>query len=310
VARIDITGKRFGRLTVIKFMQAHETRRVALWLCRCDCGTEKVIRTDGLTSGSSKSCGCIQREKARENGAKVAAINNSRKAQEIKERIKKNIRRCPKCGEEKPIVGGYCQDSTRADGYDSYCIECRKAEKIVYYEKNKESILKQKRDLHKKDKSILKREYEKNKEKIKKKSVLYSKNNRGKINAYYRKRRKTDPRFRLRQRISAAIRLSLKTGKGGHKWETLVGYTVDDLLKRLKTTLPSGYKWEDYLNGKTDLHIDHIIPISAFNFDSYTDTDFRRCWSLKNLRLLQSHENQIKHKKLVTGHFQPCFKGI
>ncbi|GAI73524.1 unnamed protein product, partial [marine sediment metagenome] len=42
--------------------------------------------------------------------------------------------------------------------------------------------------------------------------------------------------------------------------------------------------WKDYLN--RDLHIDHIIPKSAFNFTKPEHTDFKRCWALDNLRLL------------------------
>lgn len=62
----DITGKRFGRLTAIRC-----TRRgakgigVTMWLCVCDCGKEKIIQSAHLVNGSSKSCGCLQREIAK-----------------------------------------------------------------------------------------------------------------------------------------------------------------------------------------------------------------------------------------------------
>lgn len=42
---------RYGRLSVIANAKGG-------WLCRCDCGTEKVIRTQGLKSGAAQSCGC------------------------------------------------------------------------------------------------------------------------------------------------------------------------------------------------------------------------------------------------------------
>lgn len=52
----DITGKKFGRWTVIQ--QAGKTdRRMSLWLCRCTCGIERVVRQGALASGSSVSCG-------------------------------------------------------------------------------------------------------------------------------------------------------------------------------------------------------------------------------------------------------------
>lgn len=59
--KIDLTGQKFGRLTVIK--RAGSTKnRVTEWLCRCDCGNEKVIRADRLQRGTTQSCGCFHRE--------------------------------------------------------------------------------------------------------------------------------------------------------------------------------------------------------------------------------------------------------
>lgn len=53
---IDLTGKRFGRLVVLK-PKAHR-----YWLCICDCGNEKPIRQDHLLHGKITSCRCFQRE--------------------------------------------------------------------------------------------------------------------------------------------------------------------------------------------------------------------------------------------------------
>src|ERR1017187_2611021 len=58
-------GRRFGRLVVVGM--APSPPRRSYWLCRCDCGTERAIRSDGLKSGETQSCGCIQRERAAEN---------------------------------------------------------------------------------------------------------------------------------------------------------------------------------------------------------------------------------------------------
>lgn len=53
---IDITGKRYGYLTVIKRV-ANKKKKV-MWLCRCDCGNEKIISGNSLRTGLTKSCGC------------------------------------------------------------------------------------------------------------------------------------------------------------------------------------------------------------------------------------------------------------
>lgn len=58
----DLTGRRFNRWTVIEFVEFHETGGKSMWRCRCDCGTERVVCGAILAYGSSKSCGCLQRE--------------------------------------------------------------------------------------------------------------------------------------------------------------------------------------------------------------------------------------------------------
>lgn len=57
----DIAGQRFGRWTVIK-RDGTNKHRMALWLCRCDCGAEGHVHTGSLTAGQSLSCGCLHRD--------------------------------------------------------------------------------------------------------------------------------------------------------------------------------------------------------------------------------------------------------
>ena len=52
----DLVGKRYGKLTVIKF--SHRKGRKYYWLCQCDCGNIKAILSYSLKSGNTKSCGC------------------------------------------------------------------------------------------------------------------------------------------------------------------------------------------------------------------------------------------------------------
>jgi hypothetical protein len=57
---IDLTGKTFGRLTVI---ERHGPKgRRAYWRCKCECGNETVVVGDTLKSGRTKSCGCLRTE--------------------------------------------------------------------------------------------------------------------------------------------------------------------------------------------------------------------------------------------------------
>jgi hypothetical protein len=58
--RRDITGQRFGRLTVEKRVPrpSSVSKRATYWLCRCDCKSVLVVRQDALTTGNTQSCGC------------------------------------------------------------------------------------------------------------------------------------------------------------------------------------------------------------------------------------------------------------
>lgn len=58
----DITGKRFGRLTILSF-DCIDEKQNSRWLCSCDCGSQVIVRRAALTGGVTKSCGCLQRER-------------------------------------------------------------------------------------------------------------------------------------------------------------------------------------------------------------------------------------------------------
>lgn len=57
----DLTGKTFDRLTVIE-RKGIDKRGYALWLCECDCGNSYITSGKNLTSGHTRSCGCLQKE--------------------------------------------------------------------------------------------------------------------------------------------------------------------------------------------------------------------------------------------------------
>ncbi len=57
----DITGQRFGRLVVLKYL-GQDKHSHSLWLCECDCGNETILPKCKLTTGWTKSCGCLHKE--------------------------------------------------------------------------------------------------------------------------------------------------------------------------------------------------------------------------------------------------------
>lgn len=63
--RLDLTGQRFSRVTVLGSAGSREygQSKKSRWLCKCDCGTEKVFDGSSLMSGNTVSCGCFARER-------------------------------------------------------------------------------------------------------------------------------------------------------------------------------------------------------------------------------------------------------
>ena len=55
---IDLTGQKFGRLTVIKKDTDKITNSGSYWICQCDCGNIKSIKSSSLRRGEIVSCGC------------------------------------------------------------------------------------------------------------------------------------------------------------------------------------------------------------------------------------------------------------
>lgn len=61
---IDLTGRRFGRYVVLR--RAIGDYSHPMWLCRCDCGAEKVVRGDHLRAGLIQSCRCYMIDRTRQ----------------------------------------------------------------------------------------------------------------------------------------------------------------------------------------------------------------------------------------------------
>lgn len=69
---LDLTGKRFGRLTALETTGKRRKSSV-IWHCRCECGGEIECESENLTRGKVRSCGCLQSEQRKKNMA--AAIH-------------------------------------------------------------------------------------------------------------------------------------------------------------------------------------------------------------------------------------------
>jgi len=78
-------------------------------------------------------------------------------------------------------------------------------------------------------------------------------------------------------------------------------YAIHREQIRVESLFKPGMNWNNYGYGKNKWHVDHIRPISSFNFESTDDPEFKECWSLENLQPLWQEENLRKGAKIMHG---------
>jgi hypothetical protein len=226
---------------------------------------------------------------------------------------------CTKCHIEKPATLEYFHhDNEGRNGLHPSCKSCESKKRKIYYENN-----------HSKVRSYSKKYFDANKESENERSRIYHFQNRLEILERKRKykikhpdrvkttrtktylkhkrernhqssellkiRYKNNPQLRISMQIASGIRDCLNGRKNHMHWPELVGFTLSDLMNQLETHFQPGMSWDNY----GEWHIDHHIPISAFNFNSYNDPEFRACWSLTNLRPLWAIDNIKKGNKII-----------
>lgn len=204
------------------------------------------------------------------------------------------MKQCSKCKIWKD-EGEFHKNSRTKDGLCSKCKVCA----IILAQKWTE-------DNRKRSRQIKAKWQKNNRQKQNEIRKRWRKANPKKVASIQKKhdaKRAKVPRNKLSRNISRRIRYSLHGNKNGLHWETLVGYTLQELKQHIESQFVEGMSWDNY----GEWHIDHQIPISAFNFDFPEDIDFKRCWAIENLKPLWRFENLSKSGK-VNKHFQPMLK--
>lgn len=101
------------------------------------------------------------------------------------------------------------------------------------------------------------------------------------------------PFFKLRICVGAGIRSAIRGQKNSIRSFELVGYSLTELKRHIELQFLPGMNWENF----GEWHIDHIVPISAFDFSENALGAVKDAWSLTNLRPLWKKDNLSKHAK-------------
>lgn len=97
-------------------------------------------------------------------------------------------------------------------------------------------------------------------------------------------------------RMRARLKSLLVQGWGNRSTFEVLGYTRDELMAHLERQFLKGMSWENIGHW----HIDHIVPLSSFAVSSMDSPEFRRAWSLTNLRPLWAKDNLKKGAQMVS----------
>lgn len=240
---------------------------------------------------------------------------------------------CCDCKRERPIF--MFNFSNRKKGTRKYfCKECAK----VRRDKNKDEMKKYQKEWYSQNKEKKLEQSNKwkkeNKEKRKETNKKYREKNREKENEYHRqyyrkniekcrgqarnkyhnniernrelarnRRRKKyeeDVNFKIKANVQRSINKAISGDFIYDKnFERLLGYKTKDLLKCLAGKFEDWMNWDNYgrqNKEKETWQIDHIIPQRMYDFCK--DEEIKKCWDLRNLRPLNSKENNIKHGKV------------
>ncbi len=214
---------------------------------------------------------------------------------------------CTKCGEAKPLSAYYKQSAGKF-GVTSRCKSCCSIIAAEHYKNNRDDILRRNAEWtennREKHKSIMASWYVNNKERAQENIRRWKEENPVRWRELAReasRRRSKVPGYLFECAVKTAVRKGLVKGsKYGRRTFDLLGYTVEQLRAHLERQFQPGMSWENY----GEWHIDHVIPLSAHNYETPDDIDFKKAWELSNLQPLWAFDNMSKKDRL-DAPFQP-----
>lgn len=120
-------GVKHGRLTIIR--ESFKKNGRYFVECKCDCGNKHIVRTDSLTSGSSKSCGCLRREskyevKKGEKYGKLTVVS-----EQFIRKGKMSVRCECECGEETVVI---IYKLINGDTVSCGCLKAKRGKELNY----------------------------------------------------------------------------------------------------------------------------------------------------------------------------------
>lgn len=243
---------------------------------------------------------------------------------------------CPKCNRELPFEA-FGKDAHGKFGLSNRCLECnkiyeaerRRANPDVHRAKvkkwaarNSEHVAAYRESYRERRREIDAVWQRANREKVNEKSRRWRERNREKVAEYNRRyraenaglvsgikrewnernpaavaahgaKRRANPKYKLEATIRTRLHATLAKGAKSARTFDALGFTIDDLRHHLERQFTRGMTWANY----GEWHVDHILPLSGFSYETPNCPDFRAAWALSNIRPLWAGDNIKKGAK-------------
>lgn len=115
------------------------------------------------------------------------------------------------------------------------------------------------------------------------------------FNATSHANRSSSPKYRVESAIRTAVNRTIRFGAKEARTFELLGYSSGDLMAHLERQFSDGMSWDNY----GEWHIDHKTPLTAHEYETAEDADFKRAWALSNLQPLWALDNIKKGGRII-----------
>ena len=206
--------------------------------------------------------------------------------------------KCTQCNLDKPTVE-FPKDRRNKSGFKNTCKEC-----MVNSTINGKPYREYMRDKQSTPEFKLKRKMYHAVYRAKPDVIVHTQEYRKRYNSdpgnilarhKYRALQSKNPRYRINNSMGNLTWRALRGGKLNRQWQSLVGYTIEQLMQHLEAQFDENMNWDNY---GSYWQVDHIKPQCSFNYIKAEDQEFKRCWALDNLQPLEALENKRKQGKL------------
>lgn len=215
------------------------------------------------------------------------------------------MKTCACCKTEQPFEN-YSKDNHRKSGLSPYCRTCSSVKSKVTKSKNKERVIRGRKlyyienfdkiKAYRDSKAEIRREYDRKRREEKDEQLKAHRRSpeyRKRINDRRKERLKTDPHFKLLNRMQIRIYHAIKTGIKSAGTIKLIGCSIEYLKIHLEELFLPGMTWDNY----GLWHVDHKKPCASFEL-SIPQQQFE-CFNFKNLQPLWARDNMSKKDKIL-----------